>query len=58
MFFSFTASIAFAAAHALGVGVEGVSAFAFELTVFFHEHLDTDAGEYNCHDDNCRYQDI
>ena len=52
----FTASVAFATACAFSVRVEGVSTFAFKLTVFFHEHLYSDGNEDHCHDYECRNQ--
>jgi hypothetical protein len=57
VFIFLTASVTFAAAGAFSVWVEGVSAFAFELTIFFHEHLNADAYENDSHDDKSWDQD-
>lgn len=56
--FSLATSVAFTAAHAFGIRVEGMCAFALELSVFLYEHLDADANEDNCHDDYRWNQDI
>jgi hypothetical protein len=46
-----TASVAFAAACAFGVWVEGVSAFTFKLSVFFYQHFYSNASENHRHND-------